>query len=59
MGEDGTEVKYLRKLKTYWFILNHVLDITDDLSLRLDELACDAAIIPKKRKSTKKLKEKK
>lgn len=52
-------MKYLRKLQTYWFILNHILEITDELSARVDALERDEILIPKKRKSTKKPKEKK
>lgn len=53
-------MKYFRKLQTYWFILNHILEITDALALRLDALEYGASCqIPKKRKSTKKPKEKK
>lgn len=51
-------MKYFRKLQTYWFILNHVLEITDGLSGRLDALE-DMPALPKKRKSVKKPKEKK
>jgi len=28
----------ITKLKTYWFILNHILEITDGISSRIDSL---------------------
>lgn len=28
-----------KKLKTYWFILNHILEITDGISTRVDRIS--------------------